>query len=277
MGFYDTPNFATVRPLEYGPTCGGGGRGDASSSACLLAGVVVIGVYLMMNSSSPSRSRYYYTMDPRAIGSAIASMAASVIAGSTNTNGVRSLNAIVEGAPNNMRLIDANATNALGDTDATEAMTDDEKEANERKLREWLADPANHKACIMLFAHWCPHCKTMMTKMVEVANANKDSDTRFLVVNADSVKSSAFNGKDAVHDLKFFPTILCKVGSMGKQVGSPEEAVELIKESEADDAAGADDDADAAGADGDADAAGADGDAGEVGPASTSAMLSMLF
>ena len=86
----------------------------------------------------------------------------------------------------------------------------------------------NQKACIIIFAHWCPHCRTLLKDLVAQANSGSGMDHKYLLVNGESVSSKAFVGENALVTLKHYPTILCKVGTMGKEAQSLQDANEIL-------------------------------------------------
>lgn len=105
--------------------------------------------------------------------------------------------------------------------------SDSEKQINLKKLTSFVESKENARACIIIFAHWCPHCKTIIKELVDLANGSGIKH-RFLLVNGESVASEAFMGENAMFPLKHYPTILCKVGTVGKEAQSLANANEIL-------------------------------------------------
>ena len=187
-------------PLRYSSV-----SGDSGSPLLLLAlGVAAYVLITSMDRQSPMACM----PRPAAVASMFSSVSARLVSGRVTTAA-----GVVEGGE----------ACELLDGDGSEEC----KTKNDKKLRQWMK--AGGKGCIMIFAHWCPHCKEMMKEMVKVANENAGSGVKFLMVNAEAVASGAFTGDDAVHELKFYPTILCKVNKEVQQVSTPEEAMAVVK------------------------------------------------
>lgn len=106
------------------------------------------------------------------------------------------------------------------------------KQKNYAKLLDFVKDKNNAKACIIIFAHWCPHCKTLLKELVDQTNSGTSGDHKYLLVNGESVASEAFAGDDALVDLKHYPTILCKLGNVGKEASSLSEAKTILENAE---------------------------------------------
>ena len=75
---------------------------------------------------------------------------------------------------------------------------------------------------------------TIIKELVEKSNSIKGNGVKYLLVNGESVHSDAFQGDKAVISLQHYPTILCKVGNMGKEVKSLDEATKLAMETDPD-------------------------------------------
>ncbi len=134
--------------------------------------------------------------------------------------------------PGLISLID-NSKVSKGSTN--EPTSDDEKKENYRKLLEYVESKHNAKACIVIFAHWCPHCKTIIQEMAEKANELSKDGISYLLVNGESVSQEAFTGPNPFVSLQYYPTILCMTGNKGKQVSSLTEARETIASAPDDD------------------------------------------
>lgn len=213
--------FHTIPPMDYGyhsSRCGSGG-GD-NMTTCLILGGVAIVVYTMMqqqNQTQMMRSpRFFYEQALQAPG-AIASGISSMIA-TTKANELPDADTSLKIKKGVAKIID--------NTSDSKVASDDEKKANEAKLRKWMK--YHEDAIIILFAHWCPHCKDMIAKLETTVVEKKPSGIHFLLVNCESVASSAFTGDDKIYQLQYYPTVLCKKGSDVKQVTDPAEAIQLI-------------------------------------------------
>jgi thiol-disulfide isomerase/thioredoxin len=104
------------------------------------------------------------------------------------------------------------------------------KKTNLQKLIKFVEDKENAKVCIVIFAHWCPHCKTLISDLIKQANSGESVTHKYLLVNGESVASEAFSGDRALFQLKHYPTILCKIGNMGKEADSLESAKKMLDE-----------------------------------------------
>ena len=122
--------------------------------------------------------------------------------------------------------------NTSNPTNPTAPTPDAVKRANHEALVKFIKDPANHRACIVVHAHWCPHCHKVVQEIVDKADSLKGNGVRYLLVNGDAVHSDAFQGPDAIIPLRHYPTILSKVGNMGKEVASLDEATEAALSAE---------------------------------------------
>ena len=55
-------------------------------------------------------------------------------------------------------------------------------------------------------------------------------DHKYLLVNRESVSPEAFSGDGALFPLNHYPTILCKIGTMGKEAQSLQNANEILND-----------------------------------------------
>lgn len=96
---------------------------------------------------------------------------------------------------------------SIGKQSGVTLIDDDSKAAsNGDKLRKLVGN--KDKNVILLFAHWCPHCKTAREMMEKVAAEKKGSPIKFVMVNAEAVESTCLSGADAIFPLEYFPTVL---------------------------------------------------------------------
>lgn len=95
--------------------------------------------------------------------------------------------------------------------DAWRTMLDDEKAKCEANVRAFLARHA--RAAVMFYAPWCPHCHDTMPAFAKAAR-QAPTGVGFLMVNAEALGASAFQGSDAIFALQYFPTFAVQT-SMG--------------------------------------------------------------
>lgn len=196
---------------------------DAGMSTCMVVALAVVAVtFLMMQNSSRTRT----IMVP--MGETVASGVTSMIATVSNAVSAR-----VSGDA--VKPDDAQKLNPKFNVGAATVIdgedTDEAKKKNEAKLRKWMS--GHERSCIVFFAHWCPHCHALIEALVEHANANADRKVSFLLVNGDALPASAVSGGEAVVDLKYYPTILCKIGTETTQAPSLEKAMTMMSGDEA--------------------------------------------
>jgi hypothetical protein len=240
------PNTVYVEPLEYShrrpsPVYGTGPPSN-NNMQCIWIGLAAIAiVYLLNEQNRMQRPFHNPILQP------VQSVASML------TNVVKGVSAKVTGTMNNLPLIDAckvfpqmkcgmvslidntnNLANPKGPT------PEDVKLNNYETLLKFVNDPKQKRACIVIFAHWCPHCHNLVKELVEKANIIKDDGVKYLLVNGESVHSDAFQGDKAIISLKHYPTILCKVGNMGKEVKSLDEARQTVLEANTDETTEAD-------------------------------------
>jgi thiol-disulfide isomerase/thioredoxin len=101
------------------------------------------------------------------------------------------------------------------------------KRQNHEKLLKFVNDPTKPKACVIVFAHWCPHCHTLIEELAKRMDSLKGNGVEYLLINGESVHSDAFQGSKAIIQLQHYPTILSKVGNAGKEVRSIDEATHM--------------------------------------------------
>lgn len=123
----------------------------------------------------------------------------------------------------------ASASNPLACSD----ISDDEKEQCRANAEAFLRE--NPSAVVTLFAAWCPHCKSTMRSICD--EAVKHPEVKYLLVNAESLPSTAFQGPERFLgvDLKYYPTIVAKTPTAATTVQSVQEATMAAKTPVADD------------------------------------------
>jgi thiol-disulfide isomerase/thioredoxin len=206
MGFYDPyPDYA--HPLRYTPTgCGSGG----ASSLYLCVGLAVAFVLLTM-APRPSPSSCLYA--PMRMGEQLTAL----VTGMAVTDEV-----VVEADGDKVPMETIDAPSAAAKPDASDTMSAKEKEKNHAKLRDVCQ---GRPVVVLFFAHWCPHCAAMKKRVAAVKKAFPD--VRFVLVNAEAVPAEATQGQGAVHEVKYYPSVVSYAN--GEKVAadvSPEEAAE---------------------------------------------------
>jgi thiol-disulfide isomerase/thioredoxin len=172
-------DFTTVRPLEYTPRCGGG-MAPSQGSVCLLVGLAV--AFVLLSSSATPYCGYL----PRLGGHVTAMVAQATQAAA----------AAVGGAPANVAHV--GPAHAAGD--------EAERDARAAELRAHVA----HGPCVVLvFAHWCPHCKGAKADLH--AHAAKHPDVRFVAVNGEALAPEAL-AQVLGRAVEYYPTILASHG-----------------------------------------------------------------
>ena len=234
------PETVYVQPMEYSrhnspPAYGS--RPPSNNMQCIWIGLAAITiVYLLNEQNRMQRPMHHPILQP-----------VQNVAGML-TNVVKGVSARVAGTMNNLPLVDAckvfpemkcgmvslidNTTNLANPKEPTPK---DVKLKNYETLLKFVNDPKQGRACIVIFAHWCPHCHNLIKELAERANSIKGNGVRYLLVNGESVHSDAFQGDTAIISLQHYPTILCKVGNMGKEVKTLDEATELALQTDPND------------------------------------------
>tara|TARA_B110000046_G_scaffold141397_1_gene148089 strand:- start:1605 stop:2471 length:867 start_codon:yes stop_codon:yes gene_type:complete len=99
-----------------------------------------------------------------------------------------------------VKLVDASGSRKSGD--AWQTMTDAEKDKCETAVRGFLQ--THDSGVVMLYAPWCSHCHNAMKPFAEASKAHKGVE--FLMVNAEALPRSAFQGENALYNLQYFPS-----------------------------------------------------------------------
>lgn len=207
MGFFDAPRTSdcfSVPSLDYTRTQPG-----PSVNTCLIISLALV-VWYVMQLSSP---RHAYPMMANGITTMVAQVEKAL---GVSEACIDAHKVFPEVPANTIQLADSK--NVEKNAGAYQTATPEEKKACENNARQWMA--AESRAIVMIFAHWCPHCKSTIPSLVETTKKLK---CKTLMINADALPPSAFVGENAIHDLKYFPTILTKAGDTVKQVNSMEE------------------------------------------------------
>lgn len=92
------------------------------------------------------------------------------------------------------------------------------------------------KLVVIVFAHWCPHCHDLLTKL-PAAMEGVDKDAKVLLINGESMPPESLSGDDALLPLEYFPTCACT--EAGKLVIKPfEECMKKLSSGGAGDVGG---------------------------------------
>ena len=196
-----------VKPLEYGYQQR---NKEQEMMNCVMIGIVaIVVVYLLTSTSEPRGSGYPRYRNPV---SAMITAMGNVVSGSGSSH------------PVNERC----ASNHFPNVPPGMALLIDDKEKseeNEKYLREFLETPEK-KAVIVVFAHWCPHCKNLINSLPEMDESFKNSSTELLLVNSEAVPDTIFQGANAVIPVKHYPFIISKNKNRGLVHRSLKEALE---------------------------------------------------
>ena len=223
------PETVYIEPMEYGHRRLAGAKPDGNMQ-CVWIGLAAIAIVYLMNEQNRV-NRHLPVLQPM---QTVAGMVTGV---------VRGVSAKIAMGMGKMPLIDAckvfpqmkcGMVSLIDNTsDLSNPKTptpEDVKRKNSEALLKFVNDPTNERACITIFAHWCPHCHSLINEMVAKANSIADNGVKYLLVNGESVHGDAFHGENAIVELEHYPTILCKIGTMGKEVNSLDEATRLALE-----------------------------------------------
>lgn len=239
------PDTVYVQPMEYtnrrqSPVYGSGPRGG-DNMQCVWIGLAAIAIVYLLNEQNRTHRRMHHQNIPLLQPvTHVAGMITNVIKGVSSkvsgTIGGTNL-PLLDGCkvfPNlkcgMVSLID----NTKNLSNPKEPTPEDVKQKNYETLLKFVNDPTHRRACIVIFAHWCPHCHNLIREFEDKANIINGNGVEYLLVNGESVHSDAFRGEKAIISLQHYPTILCKVGSMGKEVGSLDEATRIALETDPD-------------------------------------------
>lgn len=235
MMYEAPPTGFPVSTLEYRPYTP---RCDQMNT-CFMVGLAAIVVYLLL---ARPQSPMYHPMAHQAgmqltsmvatVGNAVSARAAAVtdtvVAAITTTNAGSVMPA--SGAATTPEVPAGSAVKLLDcpksktDANAWKSMSETDKGAVEKDVRAFLTQHQN--ARVMLFAPWCSHCHTAMPVFAEAAKAAGQQE--FVMINAESLPRSAFQGEDKLCQLDYFPTfgIAFRGVVESRDVQSPAELVD---------------------------------------------------
>lgn len=227
-----------VQPMDYNRRTSSPTSPPQNNMQCVWVGLAAIVIVHLMIEQNRTRRPWHPVFQP------VQNLTGMI------TNVVKGVSAKVTGKLDDIPMVDAckvfpkfkcgmaslidNTANLANPKDPT---PDAVKRKNHKTLLNVVNDSKQERACIIIFAHWCPHCHNLINEVVEKANSSPKNGLKYVLVNGDSVHSDAFQGDDAIISLQHYPTILCKVGNMGKEVKTLEEAVTLALETNPEDIA----------------------------------------
>ena len=100
--------------------------------------------------------------------------------------------------------------------DGWKQMSDGEKNTCHDTAKGLVAK--KDKVACMLFAPWCSHCHDAMVGFAEMSA--KHPDVPFVMINAEALPRSAFQGDKPLYPLEYFPTFVVKTAAGGKLEGA---------------------------------------------------------
>ena len=226
---WSLPDTRPYRPLEFQDRYAYKIR-QSDDMKCVWVGIAAIVIIYLMNRETSLRRRPMVTLD-------------SISGLLTRINPIRAVSSRLTRPVTTGHLIDAcevwpefkcGMVSLIDSVEAKNSLPpppvdDTTKQDNLNKLMSFVESKENRKACIIIFAHWCPHCKTLLKELIEQANSGSGMDHKYLLVNGESVSSEAFVGEKALFPLNHYPTILCKIGTMGKEAQSLQNANEILE------------------------------------------------
>ena len=200
--------FFELDPMRYEMTNAYGGRSQGGTSLCLIAGIAVLLVYMAVNNAPSCRMMHFPAdMAPRAhaMVSNVAAMAAQTVkvtmeAAKDTAEGVAEsmANSVIVDAKAEMPQQIDKSNVALAIT----AKTSDKKKVD-KDIREWLAK--NSDGMLVIFASWCPHCKTLMERVGR--DVKPSSYPKILFVDGDKWRD-IFSGENALCKVEYFPQVM---------------------------------------------------------------------
>lgn len=181
----------------------------------LVAGFAVLMVFLLMRPQSPmcpmavQRASTHLTAMVATAGNVVSARIGEVMDGGNLMPASASLTTTDIPAGSAVVLVDCKGCKT--NKDAWQAATDQEKAKCEATARAFLAA---HKTVVMLYAPWCPHCHQAMSSFAKAA-LSAPSGVKFLMINAEALPRTAFQGEGSLYDLQYFPTFAATTGPNG--------------------------------------------------------------
>ena len=187
--------------------------------------VGVLVVYLLLTSTPPAPLASCVPTTAGMVGRMVTSLSARVADTLSGTSGIiKDGTALTGPTPSNVDCADCDG--AQTSESASDAITDAQKKEVSRATKQWV--DSHNKCVVMIFAPWCPHCKTAIPLMLAMA---KDApEVPFLIVNADSVDRPLLSEGGMV-TVPHFPFYACKTtaGEPLTSIESPEVGIEMCR------------------------------------------------
>lgn len=191
---------------------------DDRTFTCAMVGLAVVFVYLTLTRpASPMfhpgvhKSCNQLTAMVATAGSLVSARVGDVLGGGDNLMKA-SASKTTTGVPSSTRVMLVDAKGSKGSKDAWQSIGEGEKAKCEQTARAFLA--SHPKCVVMIYAPWCPHCHSAMAGF-SAAAASAPSDVSFLMINAEALPVTAFQGDKALYNLQYFPTFAASTGAHG--------------------------------------------------------------
>lgn len=217
------PETVYIHPMEYNS------RRQSSTMApppvnnmqCIWIGLAAVVIVCLMNEQSRMRRPVHPMLYPmQHVAGMLTSVVKGVSAKVTRNDGLMDSREKFPNLKGVHLLDDASNSKESVPSEAT-------KRKNHETLLKFVNDSKYKRAVIIIFAHWCPHCHSLINELAAKADSHKGNGVKFLLVNGEAVHSDAFQGENAIVSLDHYPTILVKFGIMGREAPSLDEAVQL--------------------------------------------------
>ena len=163
------------------------------------------------------------------VAGAVGDVASAVVGGSGNVMPAAT-SATTRDVPADAGVTLVDASGSRKSADAWQTMTDAEKAKCEAAARGFLK--SHDQVVVMLYAPWCPHCHHAMKPFAEASKAHKEIE--FLMINAEALPRSAFQGENAMYNLQYFPSFATQTyrGAPLAEASSMEAAVDQLPKQE---------------------------------------------
>lgn len=206
---------------------------SSNTNTCLVAALAAVVLYMTIIQPQQMQTQMMESLQNTS--STAAGMLSSVmdtvsarIADVTNTvaltDGTLTASKVLSNVSNNtIRLIDAD--NAAKNNDAYKHLTEQDKEKNGMRMKNWLKHHDN--AVVMVFARWCEHCHNSMKPLSEAVSKSGHS---CLMVNADAVPTHLIDGgSTSISLIEYFPTFLVKKNGVMETARSADDATQKLE------------------------------------------------
>lgn len=222
------PSMYVVRDLDFDKS-----PSSNTTNTCLVAALAAVVLYMtivqpqqmqtkmmdsLQNTSSTAAGMLSFAVDTLSARIADVTDAVALTDGTLTASKV-----LTNVSDNTIRLIDAE--NAARDKDAYKVLSEQEKEKNGIKTKNWLNNHDN--AVVMVFARWCEHCHNSMKPLSEAVSK---SGHACLMVNADAVPTHLIDGgSTSISHIEYFPTFLVKKNGVMETARSANDATQKLE------------------------------------------------